>query len=259
MAATDPRTFVALCTPDKVASAESFVKVAPRLVGAAALALIVLWLVGAAALALGIALAIAQAPRASARRPRACTQPQKRPARVRRAPQVVERFLQLRAALPPDAIVTYAWGEHLQEADSQLLARSMAEMVCARVPLKRVQCLGRSSAACAVRAWRMRAHTAGRCVGQWMHVLHACAHTRPRPRARATRRPQEHLHGAVLAHAQLHRPKLLKLSRVLIRRHFHELQRRAAGDAFLGERCVRGKGSGWATARPSSWPVCGQA
>jgi len=44
--------------------------------------------------------------------------------------QVVERVLQLRARLPADQITHYSRQEHLNETDSQLLAQSLAEMVC---------------------------------------------------------------------------------------------------------------------------------
>ncbi|KAF5840322.1 hypothetical protein DUNSADRAFT_17166 [Dunaliella salina] len=41
---------------------------------------------------------------------------------------VVERFLRLRARLPPEELAQYSRQEHLNETDSQLLAQSLAEM-----------------------------------------------------------------------------------------------------------------------------------
>eukprot|EP00983_Pelagomonas_calceolata_P110929 1159727-Pelagomonas_calceolata.AAC.9 len=43
---------------------------------------------------------------------------------------VVERFLRLRARLPQEELAKYSRQEHLNETDSQLLAQSLAEMVC---------------------------------------------------------------------------------------------------------------------------------
>lgn len=54
--------------------------------------------------------------------------------------QVVERFLHLRARLPPDQIAQYCRQEHLNETDSQLLAQSLAEMVRSKGRVQHMTC-----------------------------------------------------------------------------------------------------------------------